>query len=270
MDTAQMFSLKGKTAIVVGATGLIGPKHCLALLEAGANVVAADIDGPKLEGLVREFEGRITPYVVNITSKVEIEGLRDFALQKFSTIDILVNNAAINDSVENPKSAFEDSKFENYEADFFRKMMDVNILGTVLTCQVIGTQMAKQGKGSIINVASTYGVVAPDQSLYRTPAGEQKFFKGAAYPVTKAGVLSLTRFLATYWGTSGVRVNALSPGGVENGQDPFFIENYSKKTPLGRMANASDFKGAIVYLASEASAYMTGHNLLVDGGWTVW
>jgi NAD(P)-dependent dehydrogenase (short-subunit alcohol dehydrogenase family) len=207
---------------------------------------------------------------MDVTDPKSIQSVRDETLQKFGHIDILVNNAAINDMFETPALAAEQSKFENYPLEMWQKSLDVNVTGIFLCSQIIGTEMAKQRKGSIINVASTYGIVAPDQSLYRNPNGEQLFYKSPAYPTTKGAVIAFTKFLAAYWGNSGVRVNALSPGGVENGQDEYFISNYSRKTPLGRMAKPTDYKGAIVFLASEASGYMTGANLVVDGGWTAW
>jgi len=207
---------------------------------------------------------------LDITNPGSLTALRADLLKRHGAIDILVNNAAINDMVENPTQAAELSKFENYPLTLWKRVLDVNVTGVFLCCQVFGTGMAEKGSGSIINIASTYGVVAPDQSIYKTPDGEQPFFKSAAYPTSKGAVIMLSKFLATYWGSKGVRVNTLSPGGVENNQAPYFIENYSAKTPLGRMAAPNDYMGALIFLASDASAYLTGHNLLVDGGWTAW
>ena len=265
----DLFSLKGKVAIVTGALGLLGKEHCRALSEAGASVVVADIDQGASENFARSLCDSIG-VGVDITKKTSVELAKERVVAKFGHIDILVNNAAINDMFENPQQAGELSKFENYPFELWQKSLDVNVTGTFLTSQIIGKVMADQGKGSIINIASTYGVVAPDQSLYKKPNGSQDFHKSPAYPATKGAVISFTRFLAAYWGHRGVRVNTLSPGGVENSQDEYFISNYSNRTPLGRMAAPTDYKGAIIFLASDASAYMTGANLIVDGGWTAW
>jgi NAD(P)-dependent dehydrogenase (short-subunit alcohol dehydrogenase family) len=266
----KLFSLNGKVAIVTGALGLIGKNHCEALSEAGANVVVCDLDQKKCEDFSKSLSQKSIGIGVDITQKKSVEELKKIVLEKFNRIDILVNNAAINDMFENPQAAAELSMFENYPLELWQKSLDVNVTGMFLCSQVIGSYMAEQKSGSIINVASTYGVVAPDQSLYKKTDGTQSFYKSAAYPVTKGAVISFTRFLAAYWGNKGVRVNTLTPGGVENNQDEYFIKNYSAKTPLGRMAAPADYKGAIVFLASDASSYMTGANLIVDGGWTAW
>lgn len=264
------FSLEGRTAVVTGANGLIGKEHCRALAEAGANVVATDLNSEAVKKLAASLPGNAIGVGANVTQQDSLEQLRDAALEAFGSIDVLVNNAAVNDMFENPAMAAEQSKFENYPVEMFRTSLEVNVTGMFLCSQVLGTVMANQGKGSIINVASTYGMVGPDQSLYVNNEGEQTFYKSAAYPATKGAVINFTRFLAAYWGEKGVRVNTLSPGGVENGQDDWFIANYSKRTPLGRMAAPTDYKGAVVFLASDASAYMSGANLVVDGGWTAW
>lgn len=269
MDVIKSFDLTNKVAVVTGSLGLIGKEHCRALSEAGATVVVTDIDGDKCAEFAATLPNALA-YGADITNKESIEQLRDFILVNVGRIDILVNNAAINDKFENPAAVFELSSFENYPLELWQQSLNVNVTGMFICSQVLGTVMAEQGSGSIINIASTYGIVAPDQSLYKDEQGNQKFFKTAAYPVTKGAVISFTRFLAAYWGEKGVRVNTLSPGGVEAGQDEFFISNYSKKTPLKRMANASDYKGALVFLASDASSYMTGANLVVDGGFTAW
>jgi NAD(P)-dependent dehydrogenase (short-subunit alcohol dehydrogenase family) len=273
-DTLKQFSLEGRVAVVTGAVGLIGKQHCYALAEAGANVVVTDMNQEKCVAFASElssqFQRPMLGFAADITKVDSLKALRDAILKAFGKLDVLVNNAAINDMFENPTAAAELSKFENYPLELWQKSLDVNVTGVFLCSQILGTEMAKRGSGSIINVASTYGIVAPDQSLYKKPDGSQNFWKSAAYPATKGAVISFTRFLAAYWGNKGVRVNTLSPGGVENAQDDYFIKNYSAKTMLGRMAEPTDYKGAIVFLASDASAYMTGANLIVDGGWTAW
>jgi len=270
MSQTELFSLKGKTALVTGALGLIGKEHCRALLDAGAKVVVSDMDNDLSIAFAEQFGDKAMGIGINITDPDSLVSARDQIFKRFGTVDVLVNNAAINDMVENPTNKAEQSKFENYPLELFRKVMDVNVTGMFLTSQIFGKDMAEKGGGSIINIASTYGIVAPDQSLYTKPDGTQPFYKSPAYPTAKGAVISFTRFLAAYWGYKGVRVNALSPGGVENNQEEYFIDNYSKRTPLGRMARSTDYRGALVFLASDASSYMTGANLVVDGGWTCW
>jgi len=274
LDSPSIFSLEDKVAVVTGALGLLGKHHCHALCEAGAYIGVADLDDKSANRFADELKETYRREsfggAIDVTHSKSIETFRDKIMAKFGHIDILVNNAAINDMFENPSAAAEVSKFENYPLELWQKSIDVNITGTFLCSQIIGTVMAQQGNGSIINIASTYGIVGPDQAVYRNQDGTQKFFKSAAYPTTKGAVIAFTKFLAAYWGKAGVRVNALSPGGVENGQDENFVRNYSKRTPLGRMAEPTDYKGALVFLASEASRYMTGANIVVDGGWTAW
>ena len=276
-NTLENFVLGGRTAIVTGATGLIGREHCFALHDAGATVVVADIDLSKAEGFAMELglspnaeKGQPAAFAVqlDVRDPNSVQAARDLILKKTGSIDVLVNNAAINDMFENPSMAAELSKFENYPLEMWKKMFDVNVTGMFLCSQIFGAEMAKQNRGSIVNIASTYGMVAPDQSLYVNKQGEQTFYKSPAYPATKGAVNSFTKFLASHWGHAGVRVNTLSPGGVENGQQDWFIENYSARTPLGRMAKPGDYRGALIFLASDLSSYVTGANLVVDGGWT--
>jgi NAD(P)-dependent dehydrogenase (short-subunit alcohol dehydrogenase family) len=281
--SVDLFSLEGRVAIVTGACGLLGVQHCEALAAAGAIVVVADLDERAAAGVAGRLgagqqqagqpDASRQPAShlgigLDVTSVASLESARRRIMEAYGRIDVLVNNAAINDMFENPLLAGQQSMFEHYPLELWDRSWKVNVSGVFLCSQVLGGVMAERGSGSIINIASTYGIVAPDQSIYKNQAGEQTFFKSPAYPVTKSAVIGFTKFLAAYWGNKGVRVNALSPGGVENQQEAFFKENYSKKTLLGRMAAPSDYKGAIVFLASEASAYMTGANLVVDGGWT--
>lgn len=268
-----LFSLANKTAIVTGALGLLGKHHCRALAEAGAHVVVTDLDGGGCEAFARSLGNGSLPEALgcqmDVTSPDSLLQARHRIVTRFGGIDILVNNAAINDMVEHASTSASQT-FERFSLEQWRRSIDVNLTGTYLSLQIFGSVMAEQGRGSIINIASTYGIVGPDQALYKKPDGTQDFYKSPAYPATKAAVLSLTRYLAAYWGHRGVRVNALSPGGVQNGQEDFFVRKYAARTPLGRMATPTDYRGAVVFLASDASAYMTGANLIVDGGWTAW
>lgn len=266
----RMFSMEGKIAVVTGACGLLGRHHCEALAEAGARVVVADMDIEAGEDIASGLETESIALVIDVTRPESVRSFHERVTEQFGSVDVLINNAAINDKFESPDSALEESQFENYALESWQRMMQVNVTGTFLCCQIIGADMVRRRRGSIINIASTYGLVAPDQSLYVDHEGRQRFYKSAAYPTTKGAVVAFTRFLAAYWGSSGVRVNCLSPGGVENRQDEFFVQKYSARTPLGRMASPGDYRGAVVFLASDASAYMTGANLVVDGGWTVW
>jgi NAD(P)-dependent dehydrogenase (short-subunit alcohol dehydrogenase family) len=228
--------------------------------------VVTDLDHFACVDRAHSLGSRVFGHGADVTRPESLASLVAAVLDRFGQIDALVNSAAIDDKVGTDG----DGRVETYSLAAWKRSLDVNVTGTFLTCQAFGSVMAQRGSGSIINIASTYGLVAPDQGLYRRPDGTQSFWKSPAYPTTKAAVLGLTRHLAAYWGADGVRVNALSPGGVEAGQDPSFIARYSAKTPLGRMAKAADYAGAVVYLASDASAYMTGANLVVDGGFTAW
>lgn len=262
-----MISLDGKVCAVTGALGLIGRELCRALAEAGGLVVMTDLDHDACVERAAALGRGAIGHGADVTRAESIATLRDAILARHGRLDALVLCAAIDDRFAPGEGG---GRFEDYPLDRWRRSLEVNVTGTFLCAQVLGREMAARGAGSIITVASTYGVVAPDQSLYRRPDGRQAFFKSPAYPTGKAAVLGFTRYLAAYWGSSGVRVNALSPGGVENGQEPWFVESYAGRTPLGRMAQPRDLAGAVVFLASDASSYVTGTNLVVDGGWTAW
>jgi NAD(P)-dependent dehydrogenase (short-subunit alcohol dehydrogenase family) len=265
--TKDLFSLKGKVAIVTGAAGQLGGEYVLTLLDAGASVAALDIDLNNPKSRLKKFRSRkVLPVEADITDRESIKLALEKVLSRYGKPDILINNAAI-DAPPN-FDEHETGPFEEYPESSWQTMVDVNLKGMLICCQVIGGHMADSGGGSIINISSIYGMLSPDQRIYEYKA--EAFFKPVAYGVTKAGAINLTKYLATYWAKKNIRVNALTLGGVFNSQDKKFLKNYGNKVPMGRMANQDEYNGAILFLASEASSYMTGSNLIIDGGFSCW
>lgn len=271
----DLFDLTGRVAIVTGGGGLLGRYHAEAIVEAGGIPVIADINEERAksvgEDIRRQYGDRVMEVFVDVTDKRSIEDMREKVLHRLGRIDILINNAAHNPKVEDAnRTAW--SRLEHFPVKQWSADLAVGLTGVFICSQVVGSLMAQQGGGVIINVASTLGLVSPDQRIYRRPglADDQQMAKPISYSAIKGGVISLTRYLATYWAGANVRVNAISPGGVYNDQDELFVQNYSYRVPLGRMAARDEYKGAIVFLCSDASSYMTGANLVIDGGWTCW
>lgn len=270
MTAPASFDLSGRVAVITGGAGLLGRRHAGALARGGAVVVLADLRALPPEE-TREFGEKASSLTADITDPAAVERLRDEVLARHGRIDILVNNAANNPKMEFP-SDLAQSRLEQFSLDRWEADLRVGLTGAFLCSRVLGGEMARVGRGVIVNIASDLAVIAPDQRLYRRdglPADQQPA-KPVSYSVVKTGLLGLTRYLATYWADAGVRVNALSPGGVFNGQDDAFVQRISSLIPLGRMARADEYEGALLFLCSDASSYMTGANLVVDGGRSCW
>jgi NAD(P)-dependent dehydrogenase (short-subunit alcohol dehydrogenase family) len=267
------FTLSGRTAVITGGAGLLGKEFCRTLAEAGAQVVVADLDESAAENTAASLkaEGYPAAHVrVDVTSPASTQAMVTAALDNFGRLDILVNSAALDPKFDPQHQITQaNNAFENYPLEAWNQALEVNLTGMFLCCQAAVRSMSGQGRGSIINLCSTYGLVGPDQRLYQRP-GQPPQYKPVYYSVTKAGVLGLTRYLATYYAGTEIRVNALTPGGVYNNHDEVFLKQYAARTVMGRMASKDDMNGAVLFLASDASAYMTGSNLVVDGGWTAW
>jgi len=275
----ELFKLDGRVALVTGGSGLLGAEFCRSLAQAGAAVMAADINAAAAEELAKaivESGYRASAVEVDVTNPASVQRMVQAALDTFGRLDILVNSAALDPkfdpqhqtaALHRPGTgAFEDFPFEAWN-----QALAVNLTGAYLCCQAAVQPMLAQGGGVIINLSSIYGLAGPDQRLYqRAKAGAPPQYKPVYYSVTKAGILGLTRYLATYYAGKNIRVNALTPGGVYNGHDESFVQAYSARAVLGRMAEKDEMNGALLFLASDASAYMTGANLVVDGGWTAW
>lgn len=267
------FSLSGQTALITGGAGLLGRQFSRTLGEAGANVVVADLDFDAARDYAQSLLDagiRAIAVRVDVTNLDSVEALIEHTIYEFGQLDVLVNSAALDPKFDPQHlDAQGANAFETYPLDQWKQAIDVNLTGMFLVCQAAARQMLINNHGAIINICSTYGLVGPDQSLYERPDGSRQF-KPVYYSVTKAGVLGLTRYLATYYAGKPIRVNALTPGGVYNQHDEVFEKSYSARTVMGRMAELDEMNGAILFLASEASSYMTGANLVVDGGWTAW
>lgn len=270
-DPTSRFRLDGKTAIITGATGILGSQFSHAFAAAGASVVIADMDAGRCETLAKEINEAVGAeaahaFPVDLSSEASVAEWSASILGKFPTIDILLNNAAA-------KSPNFFKPIEEFPVTDWNQIMAVNVTGMFLVVRAFGPRLIEQGRGAILNVASIYGVVGPDQRIYD---GSYYADLGGAintpliYSVTKGAVISFTRHLATTWGHHGIRTNSLSPGGVFSGQNETFERAYSNRVPLGRMGDKEDMVSAALFLASDAAAYINGHNLLVDGGLTAW
>jgi NAD(P)-dependent dehydrogenase (short-subunit alcohol dehydrogenase family) len=265
------FSLDDQVAVVTGACGKLGPIWIEALVDAGARVAALELPGAPASSAYRQLEQRsgssIQRFDCDITDRRSIERAAASVAASLGLPSVLVNNAGVD---QPPDSGGNRTRIEDLPMEQFRRMLDVNLLGTFQATQVFGGEMAARGAGSIINIGSLYASVSPDQRFYDHLPGELPFLKSPAYGASKAAVVNMTKYFSTMWGARGVRVNALSPGGVLGGQDDQFKAKYAARVPLARMAHAEDLKGPLVFLASSASSYVTGHELRVDGGFTAW
>jgi 2-deoxy-D-gluconate 3-dehydrogenase len=268
----EKFDLKGRSAIVTGGAGLLGKEFCRTLAQARAQVVVADLNIAASQSVTRDLQQEgltALPVGVDVTDPESVQAMAQATLETYQRLDILVNSAAMDPKFDDAHHGKHSNTFEDYPLSAWKQALDVNLTGMFLCCQAAARQMLAQKHGVIINICSIYGMVGPDQRIYRSP-GKAVQYKPAYYSVTKAGVLGMTHYLATYFAGQNIRVNALTPGGVYNDHDEVFVQNYSARAVLGRMAQRDEMNGALLFLASDASSYMTGANLVVDGGWTAW
>ena len=263
--------------MITGGAGFLGRRHAEAIAEVGGVPVLVDLDGEKARVKAEQLsEIHGVPAIglgANITNPQDLLDALDAVLKTLRKVDILINNAANDPKVDTrQRTSVHWSRLERFSLDLWNQDIAVGLTGAFLCSQVFGAEMARRGKGVIINIASDLGLIAPDQRIYRQPGlqDDQQPVKPVTYSVVKHGLIGLTRYLATYWAEHGVRVNALCPGGVSAGQDDAFVTRLTHLIPLGRMADKDEYKAAIVFLASDASSYMTGANLVIDGGRTVW
>lgn len=271
----SVFDLTGRVAVITGGAGMLGVRHAEAIAEFGGVPVLVDVRGDEASRRAADVAERFGVDALGVgadlTREDEVAAALAHVLERFGHVDILINNAANNPKVD-ATAKTEASRLENFSLDEWHADVDVGLTAAFLCSRVFGAEMARSGGGVILNIASDLALIAPDQRLYRRDgiAEEEQPVKPVSYSVVKSGLIGLTRYLATYWADQGVRANALSPGGVREVQDDEFVDRLSRLIPLGRMATPDEYKGAVVFLVSDASAYMTGANLVVDGGRTAW
>jgi NAD(P)-dependent dehydrogenase (short-subunit alcohol dehydrogenase family) len=271
---ASRFDLGGRVILITGGAGLLGGEHARAIAEAGGVPVLADVRGPDAERVAREVGEEwgcgASAVELDVASRASCEAALSRVLAVHGRLDGLVNNAALNPKVEG--AGLQATRFESYSLDSWNRELQVGLTGAFLCAQVFGSHMASHGGGVIVNVASDLGLIAPDQRIYRKPGlpPHEQPVKPVTYSVVKGGLVMLTKYLATYWAERGVRANALVPGGVFAGQPEDFVERLSQLIPMGRMARRDEYRAALVFLCSDASSYMTGSNLVIDGGRTCW
>lgn len=276
-SVVDALDVSGRVVVITGGGGLLGVRHAEAVVELGGVAVLVDIDEHRVheaaESVRKNFGGDAVGFGVDITDPNQVNKLRDTVLQRFRRIDVLINNAANNPKMEGSAVKVADrSRFENFPLDVWDRDLAVGLTGAFLCSQAFGPEMARAGKGVILNIASDLGLIGPDQRIYRR-AGEtetDQMVKPVTYSIVKAGLIGLTRYLATYWLGMNVRANALAPGGVQTDQDQGFVDRLTNLIPLGRMAHPDEYKAAVAFLISDASSYMNGAVVCIDGGRTAW
>jgi NAD(P)-dependent dehydrogenase (short-subunit alcohol dehydrogenase family) len=274
MTIMEKFNLGGRAAVVTGGIGLLGKQFSRTLAEAGAGVVVADLNAATSEAFAAELRSdgyQAIGISVDVTQPDSVQAMVEACVGEYGRLDVLVCSAAMDPKFDAENITQQNNNaFENYPLSAWNQAVEVNLTGVFLCCQAAARQMVAQGgDGSIINICSTYGLVPPDQRIYEKP-GKPKSFKPVFYTATKAGVLGLTKYIASYYAGTRIRANCLTPGGIYNHHDETFERNYAYRTIMNRMANLDEMNGALLFLASDASSYMTGGNLVVDGGWTAW
>jgi len=271
-EISRIFDLANRNIVLTGSAGLLGYQYAHILSQAGANVILVDINRTKNKQLEKEliqkYNTQPRAYYADISKKIQVQNLRKAIVSRYKKIDVLVNNAAFTTKGSQTTSSKTYLPFEKFPSEIWDQSLAINLTGIFYCCQEFGNVMLQEKKGVIVNISSTYGLVGADQRIY----GKSKLNLPVSYAATKGAIVNLTRYLAAYWQGKNIRVNTLSPGGVLDTtyQTKEFVKQYSKRTMLGRMARKNEYNGALLFLVSDASSYMTGSNLVIDGGWTAW